>query len=230
MFIHELFETNSTITNLHAENAEEFIMDNCRPWLNQTNNGQLYVFRGIQDLAASDAVFFTKNIRLDRKPTDTHEYYTKAFNLIIEMAGGQANRNNSLFCTGNHEVASSYGRPFIVLPIGDFNYTWSPFWKDWYNNKRSIIKACVNDSSNKKIDEYKSMWHSDVISFAEMQTKEEKIITNPESYSIENIKKAIKVNTNIHDAIESHNEIMIRASKALYVSPEFYINDIMDNL
>jgi hypothetical protein len=61
------------------------------------------------------------------------------YNTIIAKLGGVANRSNSIFVTGKREEASGYGKAYIVFPIGNFNYTWSPAWADWYFAANTIV-------------------------------------------------------------------------------------------
>jgi hypothetical protein len=108
-----------------------FLKTKCQPWLKETNNGKLVVYRGISDRSG---LAFTKKTREDRKPKDTDQIRHKAFNAAIAAAGGVANRENALFCTGDRSTAGSYGKSYVLIPVGKFNYTWAIDWNDWTND------------------------------------------------------------------------------------------------
>jgi len=111
-----------------AQKIAMFAKKNCAPWLAATKNGSQYVYRGISDRGG---LAFTKKTREDRRPKDTGKVRHDAFNAAITAAGGIANRSNSLFCTSSKGTAGEYGRIYVLLPVGKFNYTWGAEWEDW---------------------------------------------------------------------------------------------------
>ncbi len=111
-----------------AAKVATFMKGKCQPWLKASKNGTLIVYRGISDRGG---LAFTKKTREDREPKDTENDRHKAFDAAITAAGGVANRTNSLFCSANKARASIYGKVYVLIPVGLFNYTWSPEWSDW---------------------------------------------------------------------------------------------------
>jgi hypothetical protein len=131
-----------------AQKVAAFMQQKCQPWLQGTKNGQLYIYRGVSDRGG---LAFTKKAREDRRPKDTEPTRHKAFNAAIEAAGGVANRSNSLFC-GSRSQASSYGKVYILVPVGKFNFTWSPKWHDWTGDAenyqlKELLKPAAKDNT-----------------------------------------------------------------------------------
>lgn len=194
-----------------AEKTAEFIQKNCQPWLFESQGG--IVYRGIKYKSETMPVFVRK-IRTNRRPKDSSKIVNNTFNVLIDIAGGEATRNNSMFVSGSNAMARIYGHPYVVFPIGDFHYTWSPVFKDWFQDlmtgdwnespKKSLKRLMKPEFSTKKY----SNWGN--------------IMTDPDSYDFSKVRQAITPNQNLPEAIESNKEIMINADKALYINPKLY--------
>ena len=133
----DLDERNRT----YAIKVAKFIKEHCQPWLSQTRNGYQVVYRGLkgvnnfgEDARLADNFAFIKDVRSDRKPKDTAPSLHALFDELIAKAGKVANRSNSMFVTGSPSRAKEYGKLFVVFPVGEFNYTWSYEYEDWYND------------------------------------------------------------------------------------------------
>lgn len=110
-----------------------FLKKNCKKWLMQTNKGKLYVYRGYKDISETKLAF-TKTTRPNRQPVDTDSEGHKLFNKIIKLCGKTANRSNAVFVSGDDDMAETYGTLFVVVPIGDFKYTWHTEISDWHGS------------------------------------------------------------------------------------------------
>lgn len=115
-----------------------FLKLNCRPWLSQTNNGKLIAYRGV-GTPRNHNDWYIVEVPQNRNPRDsTSEHHNKLISRI-QKAGGIANRNNSIFVTGRPEQALAFavskefhrGKIFAVVPVGNFNITWSENFRDW---------------------------------------------------------------------------------------------------
>jgi hypothetical protein len=104
-----------------AQRIATYIKKHCQPFLKQS--GGLPLYRGIGE-TRSDPVF-VQAMRSDRESRSGSGEHYDFHNKIIASLGLTANRVNSMATTGNTYDASSYGRPFQVFPLGDFNFTWS---------------------------------------------------------------------------------------------------------
>ncbi len=207
-----------------AEKIAGYMKKNCKPWLKQTNNGKLTVFRGLR-IDDTAPMAFARDTRTNRIPKDTTKTRHQLFDLLISTAGCAANRTNSLFVTGSHSVADDYGQPFVLIPVGPFNYSWSPVYSDWTNEfydhnmpnyltpkGRKQVKDMANDSDDR---------------FDDLMDKQQiSIMSDPSNINIPYLKKRIKC-TDLQKAIKSDNEIMIQCIAGLYIRPEIYAEFVL---
>lgn len=194
-----------------AKKIIKYIKTNCKPWLSKTQNGKLIAYRGSRTLAGSGKAF-VKATRTDRKPKDTGLNRHETFNNLIAVAGGTANRSNSLFCTSSPNQAASYGTVYVMFPVGNFKYTWSPKYRDW-----------TNDLEEDEIEEY-FLKRTVANSLYDMprRTDRKKVLQNPKSYNLDRVKKAIITNTGLDKALRMTTEIMVQCSGAVYVQYAFF--------
>lgn len=127
-----------------GKNLADRLRKECSVWYSQCNGGKRMLFRGT---SAAGSTFVKVKVRQDRRPMDTGQERHDAFNQIIADKGLVANRSNSLFCTTDRGTASEYGNECVIFPIGMFNYTWSPKYRDWTND---FDVPGLNDSSLSK--------------------------------------------------------------------------------
>ena len=84
---------------------------------------------------------FQRPFRDNREPKDSGLFHQDLYNDAIEVAGGTANRSNSIFVSGNMVHARKYGEVYVVFPMGDFNYTYHLGVKDWYDKFGNILEG-----------------------------------------------------------------------------------------
>ena len=140
------FDYSSTSTDIDTfskrihhvgESLASYIKTNAKEYLTESNSGKYYFYRGFhQNNVGEDYVSaFIKKTRLNRKSKDTSKNIQLINNYFIDLVGGTANRSNSVFATSNKGQANEYGRwVYIIIPLGDMWYTWSPKFKDWYGD------------------------------------------------------------------------------------------------
>lgn len=161
-----------------AQQVVAYMRANAKPWLAQTKNGTLMVYRGIEDDSIT-AHAFTQNIRQDRRPKDTDKERHIAFNKVIAAAGGVANRSNAAFVSGDKDTAEGYGRAFVFVPLGDFRYTWSPAYADWTQDFETydlseLAVSTVNYKKDPRAGAYVQQEIAASISYAQQQIKKTK--------------------------------------------------------
>lgn len=116
--------------HMDHDQIREFVEKNCQQYLNEIDDTptQYVMWRGISKRDEYD--YLVVNTRTDRRPLGTdikvHNKFVKAFRKNDFIA----NRNNSVFCTGNRHEAQQYGLVYAMFPIGRFDYTWSPYVED----------------------------------------------------------------------------------------------------
>lgn len=118
----------------HGKKIVAFIKKNCKPWMKEVGNSKNRVYRGFNSVD-SGKLAFTKVTRPDRKPKDSSKRDHDIMNQIIDVAGKTANRSNSMFVSGEYDVAVSYGSAYVVIPIGQFDYTWHTEISDWMDGE-----------------------------------------------------------------------------------------------
>jgi len=149
---------------MHFEDAQKvaaglaaFINKNCKPYLADVNPHDQTLYRGVRHTGG--AVAFIRDVRTDREPRDTEKFRHNAFNMLIKLAGGTANRSNAAFCTSSTVSTTEYGDTFTVFPIGNFHYTWSPYFDDWTINfkntqMRHLMKPEYKEMSDEEVQEW----------------------------------------------------------------------------
>jgi hypothetical protein len=220
MRLQELLENTYEPNRIDYESSDDlldkvvgYIEDNCRPWL-EAAEGRV-VYRGVKHAGLA----FTRKVRQDRIPHDSSEEMHDLFNGLISLVGGVANRTNSAFTTAVEEEAMTYGDAYVAIPVGPFNYTWSPSWSDWFTDLVSndegtgLLVAMLDydrkqELANTHIDTY------DEVSF--------KTIINPANYDPEKVQRHIYADRRLKDAIDSGHEIMIACDTMLYIDSDFY--------
>ncbi len=127
----------------------DILVRDCKKWLTETNCFPVYrgMFherdkRSIEQLLPhsqsidhksevdiSESIFMLK-VNKQRKPTDSPQWLHDALNENIEAKTGIAFRSKSVFVVPSADIASNYGMPYIVFPIGDYDYAWSTILLD----------------------------------------------------------------------------------------------------
>ena len=117
---------------LDTTNVIDYINTHCKPYLSENPNFlSTPLYRGMNE----SSEILIKNIRSDRTPLDSTPFYHKIFTDGFKDAGIIANRDNSIFCTGDSSAASRYGNVYVIFPIGNFEYSYSLSISDLYNYK-----------------------------------------------------------------------------------------------
>lgn len=156
---HKLSLERPTVTEdysqSHIDDAKYFVnnyMNDIQPWLDNINhNLDNVVYRGLETTITS--VEKVTNPVVDRKPVDSPTFLHNNFNSIIRQNNLVANRSNSIFTTGSREMSLRYGNPYVILPIGNFHFTWSTDFKDWFKiaslrGKPELLNAQLDELSN----------------------------------------------------------------------------------
>lgn len=118
MKMRELFESDD-------EDMIAAIKRDCKPFLKECRDNMVLnlMMRGMK--GKGDEIF-KQSVRQDRKPLSMPGDKHKAFDdWSLEKFGFRA-RSQSVFVTGSYDDARSYGHPYAIFPIGDFEFIWSP--------------------------------------------------------------------------------------------------------
>lgn len=204
------FDEDRDDYELHLEELEDDIVDfvhqHCKPWLNEINRHQI-AWRGVRNPPTHNIVGFTKDIRQDRQPLHSTRDDHKFMQRVLRMLKSPVHRENSVGVISSFGEASEYGKVYAFLPIGNFNYAWSPKTDDWI----SMPRLMMNDATTikPKTGDYLPIKHANGdISYL----------------SEEKLKQYIYINKGLSDALGRHVEIMVSARSGLYIQGEFYID------
>lgn len=215
---------DSTITRTVA-----FMHEHCQPWLNAVPL-DTPVYRGTH----TTNKVFVRAVRPDRDPRDSNWDVHDLYNKLIEMVGGVANRTNSAFVTSSTVSANIYGNVRVAIPAGNFNYTWSPVWSDWFVNlgkSRAMLAKIMYANERNDMRRLFASMNSDfsehVGRYNEYETEFERILYDTNSYDPLAVKSTIRADDSIKSAIASGNEIMLKCNAILYVDPHFYFDYIV---
>lgn len=108
------------------------IRANCQPFLQKIGNNptDTILWRGSPDLDETKLVTKVRNPK-NRHPRDTDPHVSEVADEWFKDKFGIAYRSNALFVTGKYRSAEEYGSVYIVLPIGEFRFCWSPEVEDF---------------------------------------------------------------------------------------------------
>jgi hypothetical protein len=81
------------------------------------------------------------DVRKDRKPSDTPAKVSEFVDNWLDRKFDGRFRSEALFCVGDKKLASKYGQVHVILPIGGFNYCWSPKYSDFYQDNTALINS-----------------------------------------------------------------------------------------
>ncbi|HKK68825.1 MAG TPA: hypothetical protein VJ946_11460, partial [Bacteroidales bacterium] len=193
----------------------EYIKQHCAPWLKHAGP-DVVLYRGTNSLLGMEVA--TKKPRMDRRPTNTKEPKHRLFDTLIKMAGGTANRTNSVFVSPHRDDAASYGSLFVVYPMGEFHYTWSPVYRDWFVDFR--FSDMVREIPKKYHDLAKKEELHGLDYMAAWRFNASDDIYNLDLYDPRLVQEIILTDQGIHDAVDGLNEVMITAENILYVDEE----------
>lgn len=146
--------TESTLLSL--KNVAQFIKKNCQPYLKENPDFEKFpLFRGI---SSSEQVIVSP-IRTDRKPLDTDVATHNAIVKELRSRGIKANRDNSIFCSGDSDVSYTYGNRYVIFPVGNFDFTWNPKIVDMTTNIAGASTVIEDDKKIVRVgrDSYKQI-------------------------------------------------------------------------
>lgn len=89
----------------------------------------MQLFRGMHNFIGNEIIVTT---RRDRRPLHTPINIHEEADIIFQEKFGIKFRSQSVFCTGDLDVATSYGNTIVrIEPIGDYEICWSPLCEDF---------------------------------------------------------------------------------------------------
>ena len=215
------YDHDNIVKILHniGESLASYIKTNAKEYLQESKMGKYYFYRGVYD--TSPEVAFIKKTRLNRIPRDSHKNNQLLDNYFIDLVGGTANRSNSVFSTSSFEHASEYGNNvYVIIPLGDMWYTWSPYYKDWYSDDDDMDAAPLDMSHTGNILDLYKKTISEILTDKEYQ----QLIHKYDSYLPELVQNwlllYIKKNIPMPPIMKKANKIIIPKLKNIILGDD----------
>jgi len=135
-----------------AEKVLDYMKNNCKKYIKEYIRNDKLLWSGRKK---KEAYYTIKNIRKNRKPTDTPEFVHNLLDKYFKKHFGIKLRSNSLFCNVDMHDVIKYGHPHLICPIGDYETYYHPQVFDLYRQfKTLVIKeyATIYDKNNMYIN------------------------------------------------------------------------------
>lgn len=107
-----------------VENYFPFLKKKCSMAINTMKKSRKGMWRGVAS-AFYDDDFIRKKVRQERKPKDSFGPNSKILDQYLDTRFGWKPRSQGLFVIGNVDVAGTYGKEYLVFPVGNFKYVWN---------------------------------------------------------------------------------------------------------
>lgn len=125
--------------------ASKWMTENAQPWISAVEHNVMKygLFRGSHKRAPT-VDWIVNTVRLDRQPRGMPKNQMSTWEKYIDAANKIANRRNSWMATGDQYAARQFGRLNLVIPMGEFNYTWIAGVGDlnhWYWDRIQTISG-----------------------------------------------------------------------------------------
>jgi len=139
----KLYEYLKKDESIFLNKLSKDIQKNCQPFIKEfkSSNVKYFLYRATK----KNIKFYDKIIpRKDRKPRDTPLHIHKLIDDIFKDKFGWKPRSEGVFVNPNKTVISEYGNAYIFIPIGKYEYLWSPKIDDLYNEIKLTIRLKCN--------------------------------------------------------------------------------------
>jgi hypothetical protein len=222
-----------------------FIEQNCQPYLKEIGGIEelpYTLMHGSNSSALKQNIATIITINQERKPKDTPLYIHDQLNAGLMKAGFKAHRGNSIFVSGHNGVSGSYGQTYIVIPIGEYHYTWGlakygpirdlwdlqPYIDMANQGYMSIDDDEMQEGANLSDDEM-DQFRGDTGKFIKQTIRETDTLKNYQLHFhvLEDyFKKYYKVD-NLEAAIRSGAEVYLHAQKVVMLN-DAYVDDLLN--
>ena len=190
------------------------IYKDCQPFfkamgISGTNNLGGFMYSGRR----GKPDFFTGTVRTDRKSVDMSPELQSDLNKEFVNQFGYPARSNSVFCTGDDDVTTYYGSPFMIFPIGNFKFLWSDDIRDLYVYISNHTNISNMKGGNKLFDYFYNSIGKDITNEDERNDIAKDMYWDFITHTVHSYTK-----NNLRAAVDSESEIMITCEKYYAVS------------
>jgi len=139
------------------------IQQECKPFLKDIKGAAGTIFR--LDTKNNNKPIWKKTVRKNRRPLDTTvDIHNEIDNLFLKKYGWRA-RSEGLFCWIKM-FNDIFFRTWLVFPVGNYKYLWSPSVEDLWNQLGNISSNNTQDNVEYFEDTYIDTYYSDRIKMA----------------------------------------------------------------
>jgi len=120
--IRHLNEQKRTPYHDEADKIAEILLKSCLPAIKEMRVAKKVLWRGMYGTSSGINLHQT---RKDREPKDAGKFVHKLMDEIFGRKYGWFPRSNSAICSNSYGIASDYGFPRTVFPIGRYKCLWA---------------------------------------------------------------------------------------------------------
>lgn len=187
---------NEILNEVQNSSILETLQRDCAPIIAEYNKVGTPLMRGMSSTTIAPMTVISPRLG-GRAPKDTdidiHNYINKYF-----MKHHGAPYRDALFTTSDWDAAEHYGEAYVLFPIGQLKYLWSPQVSDLYD---TIAKLATSQSTDSKIKYDKDFY--------------QKLDAILSTY----------IDNNIHEALEDGSEVMV-ANNCYVVTTDIWYDEL----
>lgn len=120
------------INQSHIPEIISSIKKDCKPWLSEMSKP---IYRGHD----YNEDFGSAVPRSNRRPMNTPQEVSDRFDTLSQILYGWKPRREGLFCTTQPDTAISYGKNYMIFPVGHYKYLYSEEIYDFFINGREKL-------------------------------------------------------------------------------------------
>jgi hypothetical protein len=132
------------------ERAAMLLQQNCKPYFAQAGGWNDVLYRGITYELKPIGVYQNRG---KRRPVNTKPMVQALIDDYFMNKFGVRFRAESIFAVPDPNVAASYGTIYVVFPIGEFKYCWSPNVEDLFIEISDINHKPITAETEKFISQ-----------------------------------------------------------------------------
>lgn len=204
------------LNEMEIDEARSIIKRDCAQWLSEG----VTVYRGLPERKnVGDRLLTKLNVRKDRRPMSSSKEVSAMLDDILQEKTGIKFRSQSVFCAKSKRVATGYGVPYEIFPIGQYDYCWSPYLEDaFFQIGRGEISVKFKREIKKVMDE-EEMEPYEFMDIEEISQDPKAILT-----AIKLIPNFWKFNTDLKSVPDNH-EIMIACDSYYAVATSIDVHE-----
>ncbi len=178
---------------------------------------ELFMWRGSETISGQYGV---KPVRQERLPMTTKEHIHQEIDRQMFKRFKIHGRSKTIFCTGSKSLAEGYGKAYMVFPVGNYKYIWSPKVDDMFVAiSRTTSGYRYNVERDVDIELHKLGYDTD-LDFEKREMRKKKIrerFLKGNEKALDKLLKTFKT-TGLNVALKGRNEVAFECKSYIYFS------------